>query len=119
MRTSVKERIFSALFVGVSLFIIECVLYKLFLHRSDWLTRSAIWATAWAAGHFVGKTMTNAEERLRKIVLLELLIIFLVFILLAFIFSVICNMMSWLELVSTITTAFGVSTIVNTKWIRD
>ena len=119
MRTSLKERIFSALFVGVLLFMVECVMYKLFLDRSNWLAHSAIWSTAWAVGHFVGKTMTNLEERLWKIVLFELLIVFLVFILLAFIFGVICNMASWLDLVSTITVSFGVSTIINNKWIRD
>ena len=117
MRTSVKERILVALFVGGLLFIIECVMYKLFLYRSDWLTHSAIWATAWAVGHFVGQTMTNGKERLWKIILFEVLIIFLVFILLALIFGVICNMV-WLDLVSTITVSFGVSTILNNKWIR-
>lgn len=119
MRTSLKERIISSLFVGVFLFITLCVIHKLFIGKADWLSYSLVWSIAWTIGHFVSKTITTMEESIWKILGYDLIIIVVAFILLAFVLGVLCDMASWGETVSNIMVSFGMSMIVNNKWIRD
>lgn len=119
MRTSWKKRIFGAVCLGILVFIFECVLNKLFECREDWLSYSLIWSISWAVGYFISKTITTMDERLWKIIGIDLIIIFLASMILAFVLGVVCDMANWGEIVGNIIASFGISMIIYNKWVRD
>lgn len=119
MRNSWKERIISALAIGIFVFISECIISKLFESRDDWLSYSIIWSISWAVGYFISKTITTMDESLWKIIGVDLVIIFFAFIILTFVLGVVCDMTNWGKIVSDIIASFGMSMIINNKWKRD
>lgn len=120
MSSSLKERIISALCVGGLLFIMLCVIYKLFNYREDWLSYSATWAIFWAIGHFVAKSIALLDETsIGKILLLEAIIVFLVAMFMAFIFGVIIELPTWKDLIADTCIPFGAALLINNKWKRD
>ena len=119
MKNDWKERLVVAIFVGVIIFMMSCVSYKLFFGEADWLSRSVIWSVCWSLGYFISKNITAINCRLWKILGYDLIIIFMVSILLMFFFGVILNMADWNEIVFSFMWPFGLSLILNNKWIRN
>ena len=121
MSSSLKERIISALLVGIILFMFCCVMYKFFAYREDWLPYSLMWAISWSIGHFVSKTMaeTMADESIIKVILFEALILFVVALVMLFITGVIISLSNWDYVVSNTCVPFAVSLLINNKWERD
>lgn len=121
MSNSLKERIISALLVGVIFFMFLCVMYKLFDYREDWLPYSLMWAISWSIGHFVSKTMAEAtaNESIIKVILFEALISFVVALVMSFITGVIISLSNWDYIVSNTCVPFAVSLLINNKWKRD
>lgn len=116
MSKSIKDRIIGSLAVGAIIFIILCVVHKLFNHREDWLFYSAIWAIPWAIGYFISKAQILKVKKIWKRIIYKLVIIFLVFILTAFVFGVLLNLQIWQYFVSSITISFGFSILWNGNW---
>lgn len=121
MSNSLKERIISALLVGVIFFMFLCVMYKLFDYREDWLPYSLMWAISWSIGHFVSKTMAEAtaDESIIKVIFYEVVILFVVALVMSFITGVIISLSNWDYVVSNTCIPFAVSLLVNNKWKRD
>ncbi len=120
MSSSLKERIIGALFVGGLFFMMMCVLYKLVDYREDWLSYSAMWSISWAIGHFIAKTIALLENQgIGKLLLLEVIIVFLVVVVMAFIMGVIIELPTWKDIVCQTCIPLGASLLINNKWKRD
>ena len=118
MSSSLKERIISALLVGVSFFIVLCIMNKLIHYSKDWLFYSAMWAICWAIGHFVGKSFSLilTDESIWKILIFELALIFCLGVLVAFIVGILMNLPTWQDIVANICFPFAVAFLISTKW---
>lgn len=113
MSKSIKGRIIGSLAVGAIIFIILCIVHKLFNHREDWLLYSTIWALPWAFGYFIANAKTLKAQKIFKRILYKLVTIFIIFILSAFVFGVLLDLQIWQYLVSSITISFGFSILWN------
>lgn len=121
MSNSLKERVISALEVGIMLFMALCVIYKLFYYREDWFAFSLMWAISWTIGHFVSKSMAEvtADVGIIKVIFFEALISFVVALVMSFITGVIISLSNWDYVVSNTCVPFAVSLLINNKWKRD
>lgn len=117
MRTNVKERIISSLITGVIIFMALCVAYKLFTGKEDWLSYSIIWSSAWTIGLFISKTIVDTflDESIWMIIKIDLAIILVVFILVAFVLGVVCDMANCKKNIADITISFALSMLTNIR----
>lgn len=109
MRSSLKERIVDSLSLGVLLFIFLLIVHKFYTKMDGVVAYSAIWCIVWSLGCFISKTLSNREESLWKTIGFELIII-----LIAFVFGFIFNIPNWKDFVLS----FGLSILINNKWIK-
>ena len=121
MSSSLKERIISALLVGVLFFMMLCITNKLIDYREDWLSYSAMWAICWAIGHFVGESFSLilTDESIGKILIYELALIFCLGLIVAFIVGILMNLPTWKDTLANICIPFAVAFLINTKWKRN
>lgn len=121
MSNSLKERIISALLVGVIFFMFLCVMYKLFDYREDWLPYSLMWTISWSIGFFVSETMAEAtaDESIIKVIFYEVVILFVVALVMSFITGVIISLSNWNYVVSNTCIPFAASLLINDKCERD
>jgi len=116
MRSSWKKRIINALVIVIFLFITECVFTKLIFDQEDWLSFSLINSISLLVGFFISETITTKHKSIWKIISIDLKIIFIAFIMLAFVLGVVCDMKNWGEITCNILVPFGLSMIINNNW---
>ena len=121
MSSSLKERIISALFVGVFLFMMLCIANKLIDYREDWLSYSAMWAICWAIGDFVGTSFSLilTDESIWEILIYKLALIFCLGVIVTFIVGILMNLPTWKDILTNICLPFAVAFLINTKRKRN
>lgn len=122
MRTSSKERILEALFVGFLIFMLESITYKLVSPRIDWLSYSLFWSISWAIGHYCGRTViakskeNPADYNIFAMLVFELAIVIFVTLVTAFVSGVLLNLANWNEITFRVGMAFIISLTVNSAF---
>lgn len=111
MSNSLMKRIFDALFFAVWTFIVYIVIFKLFLHREDWLSSSMVLSISVAIGYFVAQNIATLEKGIRFNIMIDVVIIVTVFILGAFVMSVLLDIAEWNAILANALVPFGVSLI--------
>lgn len=120
MSYSLKERIITALLLGVTSFMLLSVIYKLLFCSEDWLSISLMWAISYSLGFFVSKTMIEmtAKEGIIQVLLYEVVIILFVALVMSFIIGVIINLSNWDYVVINTCIPFAIALLTNNKWKR-
>ena len=113
MRNSFKKRIINALFLGILIFVTLC---NLFGSKGEAKYFFLILSILCAAGSFISETLTTMNESIWKIISIELLIIFLEFIILAFVFGIVYDITHWFRMAFIFTIPFALSIIVSNKF---
>ena len=114
---SILKRLGKELLLSVILFIILAVMHKLFFLEEDWLYNSAMWCIFWTIGDFIANSFNETNSGIKDTILYNVILIFLVFFISAFIVGVLLNNSIWLKIVvNDITVPLGISSLMNSKW---
>lgn len=116
---SILKRLGNVLLVGVILFITLAVMHKLLMKDEDWLYASAMWTIFWMIGSFIAKSFNETNSGIKETIQYNVILIFLVFVVSAFVVGVLLDKSTWLKIVAEITIPFGMSLLVNSKWKSD
>lgn len=116
MKYSLKYRIIYSMSIGIFLFVLECVLYKLIGNNPEWLSISLLWSIPWAIGVFVSKTLANHIKSLRKVICIEIAIVFVLLILLLFVLGVVFEVAEIIKFIYFIIMSFSMALLINNDW---
>ena len=116
---SILKRLGNVLLVSVIIFITLAVMYKLVMKDENWLYASAMWTIFWMIGSFIAESFNETNSGIKGTILYNVILIFLVFVISAFVVGVLLNKETWLTIVADITIPLGMSSLVNSKWKSD
>ncbi len=120
MSSSLMKRIGATLLTAVIIFMLASICYKLLQQREDWLLNSILLSICWAFGYFVAKSIvTMPDKGIGYSLIVDLVIIFVVLFVVTFILCVVISLPTWKEILGKTVAPFGISLIINNKWIRD
>ena len=117
MRYSLGERIVGAITIGVTTFILLCLLHGI-ADKPYWFSHSVIWSGAWAIGYFVSKTFSNCKCSIRERIGNEVAVILILLMLMNLVLVMICNIQNYAEIIYRVLFPFGFSLILNNDWQR-
>ena len=114
---TLKRRICEGLLLFVCLCIILCGIHKFLLDREDWLSYSIMWSISWSFGVFLGR-LFQKKYGIGYLIIINILIIFIAFIVEAFVFRIILDMSTWKEIIYDTLFPFGLSLILFTNILK-
>ncbi len=121
MSSSLRGRICQTLLLGVVMFMVMSIIYKLLLPREEWLLYSIRYSFCWALGFFTAKSIVfmpdMSNSGILNFLFIDLMVILAALIVVAFIVGVLISLPTWREILLETVVPFGTSLVINSNRI--